>query len=324
MTIVGIIIMMITISPLLTLIMVGVLPMSFLITRLIAPRSQKHFTAQWKSLGELNGHVEEMYTGHAIVKAFGRERATIDTFNAINERLYDSSWRAQFISGLMMPLISFVNNIGYVALAVAGAVMVLRGSLPIGDIQAFIQYSKQFTWPIAQTANIANVIQSTIASAERVFELLDEREEQPDAPGARTLSATRGEVQIRRRAFSYKPEEPLMEDMNIEVKPGQMIAIVGPTGAGKTTLVNLLMRFYEIQGGRITVDGVDIRERGAREPPAHVRHGAAGHVAVPRHHPGQHRLRTGRTPRTMKCAPPRWPRTRTTSSVRSPRVTTPC
>ncbi|MGO9413431.1 MAG: ABC transporter ATP-binding protein [Spirochaetia bacterium] len=258
-TIVGIIIMMITISPLLTLITVGVLPMSFLITRLIAPRSQKHFTAQWKSLGELNGHVEEMYTGHAIVKAFGRERATIDTFNAINARLYDSSWRAQFISGLMMPLISFVNNVGYVVLAVAGAVMVMRGRLPIGDIQAFIQYSKQFTWPIAQTANIANVIQSTIASAERVFQLLDEREEEPDSPGSRTLSTTRGGVRFEGVRFSYKPEMPLLEDMNIKVRPGQMIAIVGPTGAGKTTLVNLLMRFYEIQGGRITVDGVDIR-----------------------------------------------------------------
>ena len=259
-TLVGIIIMMITISPLLTLIVVGVLPVSILITRVVAPRSQKHFKEQWKSLGELNGHVEEMYAGHAIVKAFGRERATIDAFNGINERLYDSSWRAQFISGLMMPLITFVNNIGYVVLAVAGAVMVVRGSLPIGDIQAFIQYSKQFTWPIAQTANIANILQSTIASAERVFELLDEPEETPDAPNARTLSAINGEVKFEGVRFSYKPEELLMEDMNIEVKPGQMIAIVGPTGAGKTTLVNLLMRFYEIQGGKITIDGVDIRE----------------------------------------------------------------
>lgn len=259
-TIVGIVVMMLTISPLLTLITVGVLPLSILITRVIAPRSQKHFAAQWKNLGALNGHVEEMYTGHAIVKAFGRERRTVEKFNAINEELYQASWRAQFISGLLMPLITFVNNVGYVAVAVAGAIMVLRRALPIGDILAFIQYSKQFTWPIAQTANIANVIQSTIASAERVFELLDEPEEEPDSPASRTMTATRGEVRLEGVRFSYKPEEPLMEDMNIEVKPGQTIAIVGPTGAGKTTLVNLLMRFYEIQAGRITIDGVDIRQ----------------------------------------------------------------
>jgi len=194
------------------------------------------------------------------VKAFGRERASVDRFNAINARLYDSSWRAQFISGLLMPLVGFVNNLGYVVLAVAGAVMVLRGRLPIGDIQAFIQYSRQFTWPIAQTANIANIIQSTIASAERVFELLDEREETPDPPTSRILAGNQGQVHFERVRFSYTSEAPLIEDMNIEVKPGQMIAIVGPTGAGKTTLVNLLMRFYEIQGGRITVDGVDIRD----------------------------------------------------------------
>jgi ATP-binding cassette subfamily B multidrug efflux pump len=259
-TIVGIIIMMLTISPLLTLITIGVLPVSILLTRVIAPRSQKHFSTQWKSLGELNGHVEEMYTGHAIVKAFGRERATVDKFNAINERLYEASWRAQFISGLIMPLIGFVNNIGYVAIAVAGAVMVVQGRLPIGDIQAFIQYSKQFTWPIAQTANMANVIQSTIASAERVFELLDQPEQKPDAPDSRTPARTRGDVVFQDVQFSYTPEAPLIQDMNIEVKPGQMIAIVGPTGAGKTTLVNLLMRFYEIQGGRIMIDGVDIRD----------------------------------------------------------------
>ncbi len=259
-TIVGIVVMMLTISPLLTLITVGVLPLSFFVTRVIAPKSQKHFEKQWKSLGELNGHVEEMYTGHAIVKAFGRERKTVEKFNAINGELYEASWRAQFISGLMMPLISFVNNIGYVAVAVAGAILVLRRALPIGDIQAFIQYSRQFTWPIAQTANIANVIQSTIASAERVFELLDEPEERPDGADAKQIDGVQGEVRFDGVGFSYKPEEPLMENLDIEVKPGQMIAIVGPTGAGKTTLVNLLMRFYEVQKGRITVDGVDIRE----------------------------------------------------------------
>jgi len=259
-TILGIVVMMITISPLLTLIIAGVIPISILVTRVVAPRSQKHFAAQWKSLGALNGHVEEMYTGHAIVKAFGRERRSIEKFNAINGELYEASWRAQFISGLMMPLITFVNNVGYVAIAVVGGIMVMRNAIPIGDILAFISYSKQFTWPIAQTANMANVLQSTIASAERVFELLDETEEAPDAAAARTLPDPRGDVSFDSVRFSYTADEPLIEGMNIDVKAGHTIAIVGPTGAGKTTLVNLLMRFYEIQGGRITVDGADIRE----------------------------------------------------------------
>jgi ATP-binding cassette subfamily B protein len=259
-TIVGIVIMMLTISPLLTLITVVVLPLAFLVTRIIAPRAQKHFAEQWKNLGELNGHVEEMYTGHTVVKAFGHERKAIEKFNGVNEKLYAASWRAQFVSGLLFPLMTFVNNIGYVAVAVVGGIMVTRRAIQIGDIQAFIQYSRQFTMPIAQTANIANILQSTIASAERVFELLDEPEEVPDATNAKVLSAPRGEVRFDSVRFSYKEEEPLIEDMNIDVKQGQTIAIVGPTGAGKTTLVNLLMRFYEIQGGRITVDGVDIRE----------------------------------------------------------------
>jgi ATP-binding cassette subfamily B protein len=259
-TIVGIVVMMLTISPLLTLITIVVLPLSFIVTRIIAPRSQKHFKEQWKHLGELNGHVEEMYTGHSIVKAFGHERKAIDKFNGMNGKLYEASWRAQFISGLMFPLMSFINNVGYVAVAVVGGIMVTRRAIQIGDIQAFIQYSRQFTMPIAQTANIANILQSTVASAERVFELLDELEEQPDAASAPVLSSPRGEVRFEDVRFSYKPEEPLIEGMDIEVKPGETVAIVGPTGAGKTTLVNLLMRFYEIQGGRISVDGVDIRQ----------------------------------------------------------------
>jgi len=261
-TIVGVIVMMLTISPLLTLITIVVLPLSFIVTRVIAPRSQKHFKEQWKHLGELNGHVEEMYTGHAIVKAFGHERKAIEKFNGVNGKLYEASWRAQFISGLLFPLMSFINNIGYVAVAVVGGIMVTRRAIQIGDIQAFIQYSRQFTMPIAQTANIANILQSTVASAERVFELLDEPEELPDAASARVLSSPRGEVRFEDVRFSYKPEEPLIEDMNIDVAQGETIAIVGPTGAGKTTLVNLVMRFYEIQSGKITVDGVDIREIG--------------------------------------------------------------
>lgn len=259
-TILGVIVMMLTISPLLTLITLVVLPLSFIMTRVIAPRSQKHFKEQWKHLGTLNGHVEEMYTGHSIVKAFGRERKSIEKFNETNEKLYQASWRAQFVSGLLFPLMTFINNIGYVAVAVAGGVMVTHKAIPIGDILAFIQYSRQFSMPIAQVANIANVLQSTVASAERVFELLDEQEEVPDAADARALSSAKGEVRFENVRFSYKEDVPLIEGMNLDVRQGETVAIVGPTGAGKTTLVNLLMRFYEIQGGRITIDGRDIRE----------------------------------------------------------------
>ncbi len=259
-TILGVIVMMLTISPLLTLITIIVLPLSFIMTRIIAPKSQKYFADQWKNIGDLNGHIEEMYTGHTIVKAFGHERKSIETFNEVNEKVYNASWRAQFVSGLLFPLMTFINNLGYVAVAVAGGIMVTRKAIAIGDIQAFIQYSRQFTMPIAQTANIANILQSTVASAERVFELLDEPEEQADDAKALVLSNPRGEVRFENVSFSYKEDSPLIEGMNLDVKEGQTIAIVGPTGAGKTTLVNLLMRFYEIGGGRITVDGKDIRD----------------------------------------------------------------
>jgi ATP-binding cassette subfamily B protein len=259
-TILGVIIMMLTISPLLTLITIVVLPLSFIMTGVIAPRSQTHFKEQWKHLGQLNGHVEEMYTGHSIVKAFGRERNSIEKFNETNEKLYQASWRAQFISGLLFPLMTFINNIGYVAVAVAGGVMVTRKAIAIGDIQAFIQYSRQFTMPIAQVATIANILQSTVASAERVFELLDEKEEVPDPVGGKVLSSAQGDVRFENVRFSYKEGAPLIEGMNLDVRQGETVAIVGPTGAGKTTLVNLLMRFYEIQGGSITIDGRDIRE----------------------------------------------------------------
>jgi ATP-binding cassette subfamily B protein len=259
-TILGVIVMMLTISPLLTAITLVVLPLSFVMTRIIAPRSQKYFAQQWKHIGELNGHVEEMYTGHPIVKAFGYERKSIEKFIAVNEKVYDASWRAQFVSGLLFPLMTFINNIGYVAVAVAGGILVTRRAIAIGDVQAFIQYSRQFTMPIAQAANIANVLQSTVASAERVFELLDEQEEVPDSPGAAALASPRGNVRFENVRFSYAPDAPLISGMNLDVKEGQTIAIVGPTGAGKTTLVNLLMRFYETQEGRITVDGVDIRD----------------------------------------------------------------
>lgn len=263
-TLVGVVVMMLTISPLMTLICLLTLPLSFVVTIVIAKRSQKHFKGQQTSLGELNGHVEEMYTGHKIIKAFGHEEKSVAAFDGINEKLYESGFRAQFISGMIMPLMTFIGNIGYVLICVVGGVLVTQRSLQIGDIQAFIQYARQFTQPIAQTANIANIIQSTVASAERVFEVLDEAEEVPEASAAKTIAHPAGQVRFNHVRFGYKEDAVLIEDMNIDVKPGQMVAIVGPTGAGKTTLINLLMRFYEINDGAITVDGVNITamERG--------------------------------------------------------------
>ncbi|EKQ51675.1 MULTISPECIES: ABC transporter ATP-binding protein [unclassified Clostridium] len=259
-TIVGIIIMMLTISPLMTLVVLLTLPLYIGVTAFIAKHSQKYFAAQQKEIGELNGHVEEMYTGHKIVKSFGHERDSIEHFKNINNRLYHAGWKAQFISGIIMPMMRFVSNIGYVIVCVVGGYLAIEGKVTIGDIQAFIQYSNQFTQPIVQTANIANIIQSTVASAERIFELLDETEEIPDAEDAKVIVYPKGEVKFDNVDFSYKAEEPLIKNMNIDVRQGHTIAIVGPTGAGKTTLVNLLMRFYEIGSGSITIDGVDIRD----------------------------------------------------------------
>ena len=264
-TLLGVIVLMLTISPLLSLIVVLTLPLSLLITMGIAKRSQGYFRKQQRSLGELNGHVEEMYAGHKIVKAFGHEREAVDEFNERNEKLYDAGWRAQFVSGIIMPLMRFVGNIGYVFVAVVGGIMVTQGAIAIGDVQAFIQYAQQFTQPIAQLANFANVIQSAMASAERIFELLDEPEEVPETADVKVIEHPDGAVQFEHVQFGYSEDNILMEDMNIDVQPGQMIAIVGPTGAGKTTLVNLLMRFYEVNSGKILVDGVDITDikRGA-------------------------------------------------------------
>jgi len=302
-TIIGVIVMMLTISPWLTLITVATLPLSFVVIMGISKKSQSYFIGQQKSLGQLNGHVEEMYTGHRIVKAFGREQHSLKDFNEINDSLYNSGWRAQFMSGMIMPLMMFIGNLGYVLICVVGGIFVTKKAIDVGDIQAFIQYSRQFTMPITQTANIANIIQSTIASAERVFELLDEEEEVPEVSApAVTQEAVAGEnaevaaqaavnltkdhtdgvpataanaeavtaplpeikeegaVEFRHVRFGYKEDAVLIEDMNIEVSPGQTIAIVGPTGAGKTTLVNLLMRFYEISGGEIVIDGVNITD----------------------------------------------------------------
>ncbi len=259
-TLLGIMIMMLTISPPMTLIALVVVPVSLVVVVIVGKRSQGFFVGQQKELGQLNGHVEEMYTGHRIVKAFGKETDSIAQFDAINDRLYDAGWKAQFVSGLIMPLLSFVGNIGYVAIAVAGGILATQRAITIGDVQAFIQYSQQFFMPITQTAQIANVMQLAVASAERVFELLDEPEEVADRADATVIKFPRGNVAFAHVNFSYKPESPLIEDMNIAVTQGQTVAIVGPTGAGKTTLVNLLMRFYELDGGKITVDGVDIRD----------------------------------------------------------------
>ncbi|CAN7448046.1 ABC transporter ATP-binding protein [Paenibacillus sp. LjRoot153] len=258
-TLIGIIIMMLTISPLLTLATIVTLPLSILGTKMIATRSQKYFKGQQRTLGELNGHVEEMYTGHTIVKAFGREKQSVDKFNEINDRLYHSGWKAQFISGLIFPLMSFIGNIGYVLVSVIGGIMVTHNAIKIGDVLAFIQYSGQFGMPITQVANIANVIQSTIAAAERIFELLDETEEVLEKKVTDSVAHVNGHVQFEDVSFAYKTDTPLIANMNIDVKPGQTVAIVGPTGAGKTTIVNLLMRFYELQSGRISIDGVDSR-----------------------------------------------------------------
>jgi ATP-binding cassette subfamily B protein len=257
---IGTIVMMLTISIWLTLIALITLPLSVLITKKIAAHSKKYFASQQKTIGELNGHVEEMYGGHTIVKAFGHEAKSVEKFSSINEKLYDSGWRAQFISGIIMPLMMFVGNIGYVLVSVVGGVLVTTQAITIGDVQAFIQYSQQFTMPITQVASIANLIQSALASSERVFELLDEQEEIPEVVVESSLAAPRGNVSFEHVSFGYKEETRVIEDMSIDIHEGQTVAIVGPTGAGKTTLVNLLMRFYEIDGGRIIVDGVDIRE----------------------------------------------------------------
>ncbi|MEN3008048.1 ABC transporter ATP-binding protein [Pseudothermotoga sp.] len=259
-SIIGVTIMMLTISPLLTGVTMLTLPLSILTTVFIAKFSQKHFSTQQKKIGELSGHVEEIYAGHIVVKAYCREKDAIEKFEKINEQLCAASYKAQFLSGMIMPLMRFIGNLGYVIVSVVGGILVTRRTITIGDVQAFIQYSQQFTQPIVQISNIVNLIQSTIAAAERVFEILDEEEEKPESPSALKIEKAKGEIKFERVYFSYVPDKTLIEDLNIEIKSGQRVAIVGPTGAGKTTLVNLLMRFYEIQKGSIKLDGIDIRD----------------------------------------------------------------
>ncbi|WEV29843.1 ABC transporter transmembrane domain-containing protein [Streptomyces sp. 71268] len=336
-TIVGVLAMMFWISPLLALVALVTVPVSVVVATRIGKRAQPEFVAQWKTTGTLNAHVEEMYTGHDLVKVFGRQRESAEVFREQNERLYASSFRAQFISGIIQPAMMFIGNLNYVLVAVVGGLRVASGSLSIGDVQAFVQYSRQFSQPLTQVASMANLVQSGVASAERVFELLDADEERPDAtpvrpesgtpvrpeaeraepvrPGAepvrreagdpvrpgsvhpeaeraepvrpeagqpvrpeaeraghprRAARTVRGEVAFERVSFRYASDTPLIEDLSLTVRPGQTVAIVGPTGAGKTTLVNLLMRFYEVSGGRITLDGVDIATLPREELRSHI------------------------------------------------------
>jgi len=259
-TLIGVVVMMLTISWILTVTIVLTLPLSIVIVARIAKRSQKFFMQQQMALGKLNGHVAEMYAGHAIVTAFGHEQKSIAQFDGLNADYYEGAWRAQFVTGFIFPIMMFVGNVGFVLIAVIGGMLVARRTLPIGDVQAFIQYGRQFSMPITQLSGIANMIQLTVVAAERVFELLDEPEETPDVSNAVALDRPRGAVQFDAVSFRYKADVPLIDTLSLDVAPGSMIAIVGPTGAGKTTLVNLLMRFYDVDGGAIRIDGVDIRQ----------------------------------------------------------------
>jgi ATP-binding cassette subfamily B multidrug efflux pump len=259
-TIVGILAMMLWISWEMTIVALLILPLSFVFIKLIIGRSQRYFVQQQVTLGQLNGHVEEMFSGHTVMKAFGGERRSVSAFREINGRLYESAWKSQFLSGLMFPIMLFVGNLGYVAVAVLGGWLAIRGQVRIGDIQAFIQYMSQFTQPVTQTANVANVLQSTAAAAERVFEFLDEAEEVADPATPDRLRDVRGEVEFDHVVFGYDPETTIIKDFSAHVLPGQRVAIVGPTGAGKTTMVNLLMRFYDPNEGEIRIDGVPTQQ----------------------------------------------------------------
>jgi ATP-binding cassette subfamily B multidrug efflux pump len=257
-TVIGVIVMMFVTSWLLALVALVTVPLTFLLTAVIAKRSQKLFVAQWTHTGELNAQIEETFTGHALVKVFGRQAEVEARFRDKNEELYDASFGAHFVSGMIMPSMMFVGNLVYVAIAVVGGLQVASGTMRIGDVQAFIQYSRQFTQPLTQLGSMANLLQSGVASAERVFELLDAQEQTADPSPAASPTDDRGRLVFEHVSFSYHPEHPLITDLSLVAEPGQTVAIVGPTGAGKTTLVNLIMRFYELDGGRITLDGVDI------------------------------------------------------------------
>ncbi|MGW5233096.1 ABC transporter ATP-binding protein [Streptomyces nodosus] len=257
-TIVGVLVMMFWVSWLLALVALVTVPLSFVVATRVGKRSQPHFVQQWRSTGQLNAHIEEMYTGHTLVKVFGRQKESAAQFARQNDALYEAGFKSQFNSGVMQPLMMFVSNLNYVLVAVVGGLRVASGSLSIGDVQAFIQYSRQFSMPLTQVASMANLVQSGVASAERIFELLDADEQEADPEEPLRPEELRGRVALENVSFRYDPEKPLIENLSLKVEPGHTVAIVGPTGAGKTTLVNLLMRFYEVTGGRITLDGVDI------------------------------------------------------------------
>ena len=259
-TVIGVLTVMVVISPLLALVALVAVPFSLLVTRMIGKRSQPKFLAQWRNTGQLNAQIEEAYTGHSIVKVFGRQHDVERTFGEKNEELYGASFGAQFVSGIIMPAMMFIGNLSYVLIAVIGGLRVASGTISLGDVQAFIQYSRQFTQPLTQVASMANLLQSGVASAERVFELLDEPEQSPDPEPLSRPPVAEGRVEFEHVSFSYDPEVPLIQDLSLVAAPGHTVAIVGPTGAGKTTLVNLIMRFYELSGGRITLDGTDIAQ----------------------------------------------------------------
>ena len=259
-TVVGVLIMMLSINFWMTLVALIIIPLSMTVVMLIVRQSQKYFKQQQDHLGHVNGHVEEMYGGHIVMKAFNGEQKSIEKFDVSNDNLYHSAWKSQFLSGLMMPIMSFIGNLGYVAVAILGGYLAVKRAITVGDIQAFIQYVRSFTQPIMQLANISNILQQTAAAAERVFEFLEEEEETPDSASPVKLDAAQGRVEFRNVRFGYAPDKPVIHDFSAKVEPGQKIAIVGPTGAGKTTMVKLLMRFYDVDGGAILADGHDIRD----------------------------------------------------------------
>ena len=259
-TLIGVLIMMFSISWIMTLVSILIIPLSLLLITTVVKKSQKYFKNQQEYLGHVNGQVEEVYSGHNIVKAFNAEEREINTFNELNETLYKNAWKAQFLSGLMQPIMIFVGNIGYVLVSIIGGWLAIKGQIKVGDIQAFIQYVRSFTQPIAQTAQIANILQSTAAAAERVFEFLDEEEEEKDIENPISSENVKGEVRFNNVHFGYSDDKIIINDFNAVVKPGQRVAIVGPTGAGKTTIVKLLMRFYELNSGSITIDGNNIND----------------------------------------------------------------
>ncbi len=269
-TITGVLAVMFWISWLLALVALVTVPVSVVVATKIGKRAQPQFVAQWKTTGKLNAHIEEMYTGHALVKVFGREKESAEIFRKENEDLFQAGFKAQFISGVIQPAMMFIGNLNYVLVAVVGGLRVASGALSIGDVQAFVQYSRQFSQPLTQVASMANLVQSGVASAERVFELLDADEQSADPADAPKPGRVHGEVAFEKVSFRYEPDKPLIEDLSLTVRPGQTVAIVGPTGAGKTTLVNLLMRFYEVGGGRITLDGTDIAAMSREELRSHI------------------------------------------------------